>query len=75
MTVGNGPGCDSQVETKLNDGLRNLRPDAADDAVGAHQAGSGNSPHEMLGNERINRRHAGRRESRCHAPLAPIARR
>src|SRR5271165_2264936 len=30
---------DAELEPEMDDGLRNLRPDAADDAVGPHQAG------------------------------------
>ena len=48
-----------KVKPEVNDGLCNLRSDAADDAFGTHQAGSRNSLDEMLRNERIDRRHAG----------------
>jgi hypothetical protein len=43
----------------VNDRLRDLGPDAADDAIGAHQAGGGDRLQQMLRGQRVDRRHAG----------------
>src|SRR5690606_33661314 len=37
-----------QVDAQLDDGLGDLRPDAANDTVGAHQSGGGNRFQQML---------------------------
>jgi hypothetical protein len=43
----------------VHDGLRDLRADAADDALGAHEARRRDSLQEMLGNQRVHGGHAG----------------
>ena len=43
----------------MNDGLRDLRPDAADDAVGPHQPRRRNGLQQVLRRQRIDGRHAG----------------
>src|SRR3954447_16486253 len=48
-----------QVQPEVHDRLRDLRPDAGDDAVGAHQAGGGDGLEQVLGDERVDRRDAG----------------
>ena len=48
-----------QVHAEVNDGLGNLRANAADDAIGAHQARGGDRLEQVLRHERIHRRHAG----------------
>ena len=40
-------------------GLRDLRPDAADDALGAHQPRGGDGLEQVLRDQRVDRRHAG----------------
>ena len=42
----------------MDDGLRNLRADAADDAVGAHQPGGGDRFQQMLRDQRVDGGHA-----------------
>ena len=44
---------------EVDDGLRDLRPDAADDAVGAHQPGGRDRLDQMLRHQRVDGRHAG----------------
>ncbi len=43
----------------MHDGLRDLRANAADDAVRAHQARGGDRLQQMLRDQRVDRRHAG----------------
>jgi hypothetical protein len=43
----------------VDDGLRDLRPDAADDAVGAHQADGRHGLEQVLRHQRVDGRHAG----------------
>ena len=50
---------DVQLDAEMHHGLRDLRPDAADDAVGAHQPRGGDGLQQMLGGQRIDRGHAG----------------
>ena len=52
-------GNDVQLQAEMHDGLGDLRPDAAEDAVGAHQPRRGNRLDQMLRDQRIDRRHAG----------------
>ncbi|CAM2160733.1 hypothetical protein PT2222_80317 [Paraburkholderia tropica] len=49
----------AQIDAQMHDGLRNLRTDAADDAVRAHQARGGDGLEQMLGDQRVDGRHAG----------------
>ncbi len=43
----------------MDDGLGDLRPDAGDDAVRAHQAGGGHGLQQVLGDQGVDGRHAG----------------
>jgi hypothetical protein len=48
-----------QVDAEVDDGLGDLRADAADDAIGAHQARGGDGLQSMLGHQRVDGGHAG----------------
>ena len=48
-----------QVDAEMDDRLRDLRPDAADDAVRAHQPGGRDRLQQMLRDQRVHGRHAG----------------
>ena len=48
-----------QIHAEMNDGLRNLRADAADQAIRAHQARRGHGLQQVLGYQRVHHRHAG----------------
>ena len=48
-----------EVDAEVDDRLRDLRPDAADDALGAHQARRRDGLQEMLRHQRVDGRHAG----------------
>jgi len=43
----------------VHDGLGDLRADAADDAVSAHEAGRGDGLEQVLGDQGVDGRHAG----------------
>ena len=49
----------AQIDAKMDDRLRNLRPDSADHAIGAHQARRRHGFQKVLGHQRIYNRHAG----------------
>ena len=49
----------SEGQPEMDDRLRDLRTDAADDAVGAHQTGGRDGLEQVLGDERVDGRHAG----------------
>ncbi len=49
----------AQVDAEVHDGLRDLRPDAADDAVGAHQPRRRDRLEQVLGDQRVDGGHAG----------------
>src|SRR3569833_2068278 len=55
-----------KVDSQIHEGLRNLRTNAADDAVRAHQARGSNGFQQMLRHQRIDRRHAGDIDDRNH---------
>src|SRR5580698_10572278 len=48
-----------QIDAEMNDGLRDLRPDAADDAFGAHKTRRRDGLQEMLCHQRIYGGNAG----------------
>src|SRR5262249_29205683 len=48
-----------QLDPEVDDGLRDLRPDAADDALRAHEPGRGHGLQQMLGHQGVDGRHAG----------------
>ena len=48
-----------QLDAEVDDRLGDLRADAADDAVGAHQPRGGDGLEQVLRGERVDRRHAG----------------
>ena len=48
-----------QVHAEMDDRLRDLRPDAADDAVGAHQPRGRHRLQQVLRDQRVDGRHAG----------------
>ena len=48
-----------ELDAEVDDGLRDLRADAADDAVGAHQARRGDRLQQVLRHQRVDGRHAG----------------
>ena len=48
-----------KIDAEVHDRLRDLRTDAADDAVGAHQPRGGDRLEQVLRDERVHRRHAG----------------
>src|SRR5580704_286915 len=53
-SIGHGPlGNHPQFEAEMDDRLRDLRPDAVDDAIGAHQAGGGNGFDQVLRHQRV----------------------
>ena len=54
-----GLGNDVQLQPEMHDGLGDLRPDAAEDAVGAHQPRGGDRLDQVLRDQRIHRGHAG----------------
>src|SRR3546814_17514139 len=47
-----------QVDAEMDDRLRDLRPDAADDAVRAHEADGGRRLQQVLGPQRVDGRPA-----------------
>ena len=49
----------AEIDAEMHDRLRDLRPDAADDAVGAHQPRRRHGLQQMLRDQRVDRRHAG----------------
>ena len=49
----------AQLDAQMHDGLRDLRADAADDAVGAHQPGRRHGLEEMLGHQGVDGGYAG----------------
>ena len=64
---------DLQIDSKRNDGLRNLRSDAADDAIRAHKLCRTNSFDEVLRDQSINRRHTAVARAVEHSwPLGQI---
>ncbi len=48
-----------QVDAQVHDGLRDLRPDAAHDAVGTHEPDGGHRLEQVLRDQRVHRGHAG----------------
>src|SRR5262245_60349515 len=48
-----------QLDPEMHDRLRDLRPDAADDALGSHEPRGGNRLQEVLRDERVDGGHAG----------------
>src|SRR4051812_30023261 len=48
-----------EIDAEVDDGLRDLRPDAANDAVGAHEAGGSDGLEKMLRHQRVHGRNAG----------------
>ena len=48
-----------QIDAQMNDGLRDLRTDAADQAIGAHQTRRGHGLQQVLRHQRIHHRDAG----------------
>ena len=48
-----------QVDTQVNDGLGDLGPDSADQAIRAHQPGGGHGFQQMLRNQGIHHGNAG----------------
>jgi hypothetical protein len=42
-----------QVHAQMDNGLRDLRPDSANDAIGPHEARRGHGLQQMLGDQRI----------------------
>lgn len=48
-----------QVDAEMDNSLRNLRANSADDAVSVHEACRSNRFQQVLGHQRIHRRHAG----------------
>ena len=69
----------AEIDAEVDDRLRDLRPDAADDAVGAHQPRRRDRLQQVLRDQRVDRRHAGdvddrdraRRSRRCAAAGSP----
>jgi hypothetical protein len=49
----------AELDAQVDDRLRDLGPDAADDALGPHQAGRGHGLQEVLRGEGVDRRHPG----------------
>src|SRR5688572_11734028 len=49
----------AEVDSEMHDGLRDLRANAADDALGAHQPGGRHRLQEVLRHERVDRGHPG----------------
>ena len=52
-------GDDAELEPEMDDGLRDLRPNAADDAVGPHQAGGRHGLDQVLRHQCVDGRHTG----------------
>src|SRR5580692_725186 len=48
-----------KLDSQMYDGLGDLRPNAADDALRAHQTKRGHRLQQMLSHQRIHRRYAG----------------
>ena len=63
----------AEVHAQVDDRLRDLRADAADDAVGPHQPGGRDRLQQVLGDQRVHRRHAGDVDDRdARAPVSTI---
>ena len=53
-----------QIDSQMHDRLGDLRPDPADNTLGTHETRRGHGLQEMLGDQRINGRHAGNVDNR-----------
>jgi hypothetical protein len=49
----------AQLDAKVDDGLRDLRADAADNAISTHQPRRGDGLQEVLSGQRVNRGNTG----------------
>ncbi len=48
-----------ELDPEMDDGLRDLGPDTADDAIGAHEPRRRHGLEQMLRHQRVDGRHAG----------------